>query len=156
MSNTYQRFLLTACMCCTLGMSGCATSKFTDVPGYPFAPIISRLVDKEGYPFFGRTPLEDAKQAYFWREYLKAFKIFKSLAEQGNVEAQYQLGKMYQNPTLFDGVPYDKAEGDKWIALSSMAVKPHGREGSWQLNPDSSGFHAPWIGSITSQGSSSS
>jgi hypothetical protein len=151
MSNTYQRFLLTACMYCMLGMSGCATSKFTDEPGYPFAPIISRLVDNEGYPFFGRTPLEDAKQAYAWREYLKAFKIFKLLAEQGNVEAQYQLGKMYQNPFLFDGVPYDKAEGDKWIARSSMAVKPHGREGSWQLKPelatklrpDSSGFLSP-------------
>jgi hypothetical protein len=112
-------------MCCTLGMSGCATSKFTDEPGYPFAPIISRLVDKEGYPFFGRTPLEDAKQAYALGDYLKAFNLYMTLAEQGNAEAQYELGKMYQNTGLImPGVASNIAEGDKWISRSQITENP--------------------------------
>lgn len=57
------RLLMVSFLSCLITMSGCATSKFTDQPGYPFGPLISRIFDKEIYPVFRRAPLEDAKQA---------------------------------------------------------------------------------------------
>ena len=119
------RLLMVSFLSCLITMSGCATSKFTDQPGYPFGPLISRIFDKEIYPVFRRAPLEDAKQAYALGDYLKAFNLYMTLAEQGNAEAQYELGKMYQNMGLImPGVASNIAEGDKWIRRSQITEKP--------------------------------
>jgi len=39
--------------------------------------------------------LEKAKSAFGAKDYHTAFEIWKSLAEQGNTEAQFNLGRMY-------------------------------------------------------------
>ena len=57
------------------------------------------------------SPLENANQAYDDGDYKKAFEIYKTLAEQGKPEAQYNLGLMYENGQV---VPQDYAQAVKW------------------------------------------
>ena len=49
-------------------------------------------------------------------DYATALKEWKPLAEQGDVEAQFNLGIMYQNG---NGVLKDKTEAVKWYRLSA-------------------------------------
>jgi TPR repeat protein len=56
-------------------------------------------------------PLEDAQAANSREDYTTALPLFRSLADQGNATAQYELGLMYR---LGQGVPQDFAEGAKW------------------------------------------
>jgi hypothetical protein len=80
--------------------------------------------------------LEDAWAAYEAGDYVKAFRLFKSLAEQGNVDAQFNVGEMYDNGK---GVPEDNAkavywyrksaeQGDKW-AQFNLGIKYDKGEG---------------------------
>jgi len=55
--------------------------------------------------------LNDGKSAYEKGDYTTAYKEFKTLAEQGNAEAQYQLAQMYHDG---EGVPKDYFEAAKW------------------------------------------
>ena len=41
-------------------------------------------------------PMEDARAAYKTKDYPTAIKVWRMLAEQGYVEAQYQTGRMYE------------------------------------------------------------
>jgi TPR repeat protein len=61
-------------------------------------------------------PYEDADAAYQRRDYATALRLMRPLAEQGNVEAQINLGNMY-----FDGngVTQDYAESVKWYLLAA-------------------------------------
>ena len=65
---------------------------------------------------FAATPvaagdLEDAAAAYKARDYQKALRLWKSLAEQGNATAQSNLGVMYDKG---DGIPQDTAKAIYW------------------------------------------
>ena len=56
-------------------------------------------------------PYEDADAAYFKGDYTTALRLYRPLAEQGNAEAQYSLGVMYDNG---QGVTQNYAEAVKW------------------------------------------
>ena len=51
-------------------------------------------------------PLEDANAAMKRRDYASALRLIRPLAEQGNANAQYNLGVFYDNGL---GVPQDRA-----------------------------------------------
>lgn len=55
--------------------------------------------------------LDDAYAAYKRGDYRTAFHLFKPLAEQGDVWAQYSLGFQYATG---QGIPQDYAEAAKW------------------------------------------
>ena len=59
---------------------------------------------------FGDT-LEEGKTAYYKKDYATAIKIYEQLANQGNAEAQYEIGSMYQ---LGDGVQNDNKKANHW------------------------------------------
>jgi TPR repeat protein len=66
-------------------------------------------------------PFEDASAAYERREYATALRLFRSLAEQGNAEAKYKIGEMYEeggrvfhSPANGEEVARDLAEAAKW------------------------------------------
>jgi len=52
---------------------------------------------------------EDALAAANAGDFQKAFRLWKPLAEQGNADAQFNLGFMYDNG---DGVPKDDAKAE--------------------------------------------
>jgi len=60
--------------------------------------------------------LESAKQAYQQKDYATALKELTPLAEQGNVEAQLFLGRMYM---LGEGVLKDPEQAVKWFKASA-------------------------------------
>jgi TPR repeat protein len=69
---------------------------------------------------FARQPLDsvvhaglsEAKTAYDKGDFVKAHDEFETLAEQGNADAQWNLGTMDKNG---NGVPQDYAEAVKWF-----------------------------------------
>src|SRR5206468_6868664 len=63
------------------------------------------------------TPYEQAFAAYQKGDYPLALKLLKPLAEKGNVNAQYNVGVMY-NESL--GVKADYAEAAKWFKLAAQ------------------------------------
>ena len=68
-------------------------------------------------------PLEDADAALKRRDYATAVRLIRPLAEQGNANAQYNLGIFYDNGL---GVPQDKVRAYMWFSLSAA----QGREGA--------------------------
>ena len=56
-------------------------------------------------------PLEDAVVAYDKRDYRTALDLISPLAEQGNADAQFMLGRMYDSG---HGVPKDYAAAVAW------------------------------------------
>ena len=68
-------------------------------------------------------PLEDADAALKRRDYATAVRLNRPLAEQGNANAQYNLGTFYDNGL---GVPQDKVRAYMWFSLSAA----QGREGA--------------------------
>ena len=56
-------------------------------------------------------PLEDANAALKRRDYATAVRLNRPLAEQGNANAQYNLGTFYDNGL---GVPLDKKLAREW------------------------------------------
>jgi uncharacterized protein len=56
-------------------------------------------------------PLEDGEAAYHRGDYAEAMRLLRPLAEQGEANAQSQLGAMY---TFGDGVPHDTEQGAMW------------------------------------------
>jgi len=59
--------------------------------------------------------LEKAKDASGAKDYQTAFEIWKSLAEQGNTEAQFNLGRMY---SYGRGVKLNHKKAVKWYQLA--------------------------------------
>jgi uncharacterized protein len=59
---------------------------------------------------------QDATDAYKRKDYETAYKLFLPLAEQGNTQAQSNLGLMYDKG---QGVPQDDKEAVKWYRLSA-------------------------------------
>ena len=60
--------------------------------------------------------LTSAKQAYEKKDYATAFKELTPLAEQGNAEAQFLLGKMYW---MGQGVLKDGDQAVKWLKAAA-------------------------------------
>jgi uncharacterized protein len=56
-------------------------------------------------------PLEDARAAYERDDYATAVRLWRQLAEQGDVLAQFNLGVMYH---YGQGLPQDNAEAVNW------------------------------------------
>ncbi len=68
-------------------------------------------------------PLEGADAAIKKRDYATALRLILPLAEQGDANAQYNLGVFYDNGL---GVPQDKVRAYMWFNLSAS----QGREGA--------------------------
>ena len=56
--------------------------------------------------------LKEGYEALSRKDYAAAMKEYRPLAERGNAEAQYRVGRMYE---FGQGVPQDKAQGIAWI-----------------------------------------
>lgn len=56
--------------------------------------------------------LKEGYEALIRKDYVAAMKEYRPLAERGNAEAQYRVGRMYE---FGQGVPQDKAQGIVWI-----------------------------------------
>jgi TPR repeat protein len=61
-------------------------------------------------------PLDDANAAYLRGDYASAFRLFGPVANEGNADAQYALGFMYDHG---QGVPQNYAEAAKWWRLAA-------------------------------------
>jgi TPR repeat protein len=59
---------------------------------------------------------EDAIAAFGRGDYPTAVRLFRPLADRGNVHAQYNLGNMYRNS---QGVPQNDAEAVRWFRLAA-------------------------------------
>ena len=59
---------------------------------------------------------DDAVAAYGSSDYETAMRLFRPFAEQGNADAQYNLGAMYDKG---QGVPQDYAEAVKWYRMGA-------------------------------------
>ncbi len=55
---------------------------------------------------------DDGVAAYDRGDYVAAFQAWRPLAEQGDVRAQYRLGRLYE---AGDGAPQDDAEALRWF-----------------------------------------
>jgi TPR repeat protein len=56
--------------------------------------------------------LSEGYDALARKDYVTAMKEYRPLADRGNAEAQYRVGRMYE---FGQGVPQDKAQGIAWI-----------------------------------------
>src|SRR5215204_6567940 len=63
-------------------------------------------------------PFEDAQAAHSRRDYATALRLWRPLADQGNAEAQYALGFMYDGG---QGVPKNYAGAAKMVAPRSRS-----------------------------------
>lgn len=61
-------------------------------------------------------PFEDAQAAHGRRDYATALRLWRPLADQGNAEAQYALGMMYEGG---QGVPKNYVSAAKWWRLAA-------------------------------------
>ena len=61
-------------------------------------------------------PKEDAKAAYSRKDYATAVSLYRLAATQGDAEAQYNLGLMYDKG---QGVVQDHKEAVKWYRLAA-------------------------------------
>jgi uncharacterized protein len=71
-------------------------------------------------------PFEDAKAAHDRGDYATALRLVRPLAEQGNADAQYNLGVMYDHGT---GVAQDYREAMKWYRLAAAQGNPAAQHG---------------------------
>jgi len=77
-----------------------------------FAPVVVLITVFLLIGVSGCTrPIEEARDAYNKGDYKTAYRIFKTHAERGDVDAQFSLGEMSKKG---QGVPRDDAEALKW------------------------------------------
>jgi hypothetical protein len=76
-------------------------------------------------------PWEDAVVAYNRGDYATALRLWRPLAEQGNVKAQYKLGTMYG---AGQGVLRDDAEAVKWFRRAAERAEA---DENWTFEHDS-------------------
>ena len=62
-------------------------------------------------------PSEDADAAMKRHDYKTALRLIRPLAEQGDANAQYNLGVFYDNGL---GVPQDRIRAYMWLNLAAM------------------------------------
>ncbi len=119
---------------------------------FKFLLIVAVLV---GFAALAYAGFDEGKVALDRGDYARAYKEFKPLAEQGDVQAQYNLGVLYHNGT---GVPQDYAEAVKWCrkaaeqgdarAQSDLGAAYHKGEGVQQDYVEA----AKWIRKAAEQG----
>ncbi len=68
--------------------------------------------------------LEDGLIAYKQQKYKEAAKIWTILADQGDAEAQFNIGVMFKNGI---GVPQDDSEAMRWLRQSSAQDHEHAK-----------------------------
>ncbi len=68
-----------------------------------------------------RSPMEQGWAAYERGDYQLAAELIRPYAEDGDPEAQFKLGRMYQEG---QGVQKDHAEAAKWYRRSAEAGQP--------------------------------
>ena len=85
-----------------------------DLRSVSLAALIILFATRAGFA----GPLEDATAAYDNGNYSIAFSLFRSLAAQGNQNAQYDLGVMYANGW---GVPQDYIQVHMWLNLAATS-----------------------------------
>lgn len=68
-------------------------------------------------PFTAHAGLNEGLAAYDKAEFTTALKELAPLAEKGNAQAQYRLGKIFN---LGQGLPPDKKEAAKWFHLAAQ------------------------------------
>lgn len=66
--------------------------------------------------FAGSNTFDDGAIAFIKGDTAKAYTIWKPLADNGNAEAEYHLGYMYQTGT---GVPESKSKALYWYQLAA-------------------------------------
>jgi TPR repeat protein len=77
--------------------------------------VISLLCLPSANPVFGEQ-FEDAQESMRQGDYATAYRLLKPLADQGNVNAQHEIGILYK---FGWGVPGDWAEAIKWFRRSA-------------------------------------
>src|SRR5438046_987324 len=76
------------------------------------------------------TPTTGGAAAYKRGDYATALSIFRPLAEQGNVTAQFDLGVMYANG---HGVVQDHVEALSWYRLAADQRDPDAQNNIGEL-----------------------
>lgn len=67
--------------------------------------------------FVQAGPFEDGKTAYDRGDYVVALHLWRQAAEQGNTEAQFKLGALYEQGC---GVPQDDAMAAQWYRKAAQ------------------------------------
>ncbi|WP_367849082.1 tetratricopeptide repeat protein [Rhodoferax sp. WC2427] len=91
----------------TFDMTHCATR-------WTAALLLAALT---ALPFTAHAGLQEGLAAYDKAEYSTALKELTPLAEKGNAQAQYRLGKIFN---LGQGLPPDKKEAAKWFHMAAQ------------------------------------
>jgi len=78
--------------------------------------------------------LQDGRDAYERKDYKTAHKLLLPLAEQGDADAQFNLGLMYQKG---QGVPQDNKEAVKWLRLSAEQRNERAQDNLVLMHDDS-------------------
>src|SRR5207344_1352494 len=94
--------------------SGHSTQTMKRTLKYVIAAIILALSFAEPA---AAGPSEDADAAVKKRDYATAVRLIRPVAEQGNANAQYNLGVFYDNGL---GVPQDRVRAYMWLNLAAM------------------------------------
>jgi TPR repeat protein len=75
-----------------------------------------------------QNQLQSGKEAFDRQKWPTALKLLQPLADEGNVQAQNLLGRMYWAGL---GVPIDRAKAVQWWKQSADQGNP---EGQWVIN----------------------
>ena len=71
-------------------------------------------------------PWEDGMVAYNRGDYVRAFRLFRPLAEQGNPKAQTQIGTMYRKG---EGMASSPARAFMWFSLAAKRGEAKAKAG---------------------------
>ena len=115
-------FLLATAMALASAGAVAAQSSGTEPPSSPGSSVVddpyagfSKIV--EPAPWLNDPVVADAaEQAYGRGDYAEALRLWRIAAEQGDTDAQHNLGFMYGTG---QGVPQNKVEAYKWWACPS-------------------------------------
>ncbi len=83
--------------------------------------------------------IAEAHNAYNSQDYIRAFSLYRPLADQGNADAQTSLGFMYQNA---QGTPKDTSQARFWYEKAAMKKQPYALFNLALLHSDGDQFKA--------------
>jgi TPR repeat protein len=121
-----------------------------------FKAIAMIVVAMIPVPRLAAGPLEDADAAFKRSDYKTAFRLYHSLADQGDAKAQYRLGDMYSLGA--GGTPKDADDADRWFrkAANQGYISALIRQGSLAYISCSYGVACPdavrWLRAGAEQG----
>jgi uncharacterized protein len=94
------------------------------VRGFSMAGVLLATGLAVGAEITFASPFDDALSAYSRGDYETAMRLFRPLAEQGNADAQANLGFMYQNG---QGVPQDDKRAIAWYRKAADQGNDYGQ-----------------------------